>query len=215
MTEAITRRQTKGERTKERILHAALELFSEQGFTATSVRDIATRAEMTHAGLLHHFANKDDLLVQILEYRENQDEENARRFTGYGIDRLFAWIMDIVETNSAHEDRVALYVRLSAEASDPEHPARAYFTRRYQRIVDVLEGAFAEHFAVTPPAYGIAPREAAISIIALMDGLQLQWLLLPGTVDMPAVVSSHLRHLGITVPDSQPERKGSNERADT
>lgn len=191
---------TKGERTKERILRAALELFSEQGFIATSVRDIAARAEMTHAGLLHHFANKDDLLVQILEYREKQDEENALRFADYGIDRLFAWTMEIIDTNVRHEDRIALYVRLSAEAADPEHPARAYFTRRYERLVAALEDAFAEHFAVSPPSYSISPREAAQSLVGLLDGLQVQWLILPGSVDMPRIARTHLSSLGISVP---------------
>jgi len=201
MTEAKEHRAgTKGERTRERILQAALELFSERGFTATSVRDIAAKAEMTHAGLLHHFANKDDLLVQILEYREKQDEENARRFADYGIDKLFAWTMEIIETNVLHEDRIALYVRLSAEAADPSHPARAYFTRRYERLVGALEGAFAEHFAVSPPSYVISAREAAQSLVGLLDGLQVQWLILPGSVDMPRVARTHLRSLGITVP---------------
>lgn len=202
MSEANTvRRATKGERTRERILQAALELFSEQGFTVTSVRDIAARAGMTHAGLLHHFPSKDGMLVEILQYSERQDEANARRFSDYGIDRLFAWIIDVVEVNVSRPDRVTLYVRLSAEATDPEHPARAYFTRRYTRIVSALEGAFAEHFLVSPPRYELTAREAAVSIVALMDGLQLQWLLLPGSVDMPALVRTHLASLGIHVPE--------------
>lgn len=201
MTESEKRRAgKKGERTKERILQAALELFSEQGFTGTSVRDIAARAEMTHAGLLHHFANKDDLLVQILAYREKQDEESARRFVSYGIDKLFAWTMEIIDTNVQHEDRIALYVRLSAEATDPQHPASAYFTRRYERLIAALEAAFSEHFAVSPPAYAISALEAAQGLVGLLDGLQVQWLILPGSVDMPRVARTYLRSLGITVP---------------
>ncbi len=199
---APARKATKGERTKQRILQAALEMFSEQGFTTTSVRDIAARAEITHVGLMHHFPSKDDMLVQILEYREQQDEENAKKFSGFGIDRLFAWVVDVVETNVAHPDRVRLYVKLSAEATDDEHPARAYFTRRYSRILSALEGSFAEHFEVTPPSFEITPRAAAESLIALMDGLQIQWLLFGDALDMPALVRTHLLALGIRVPDS-------------
>ncbi|MGV2982120.1 TetR/AcrR family transcriptional regulator [Microbacterium sp. AGC85] len=203
MTDAEpARKATKGERTKQRILQAALELFSEQGFTTTSVRDIAARAEITHVGLMHHFPSKDDMLVQILEYREQHDEENAKKFSDFGIDRLFAWVVDVVETNVAHPDRVRLYVKLSAEATDDEHPARAYFTRRYSRILDALESSFAEHFDVTPPSFDIAPREAAESLIALMDGLQIQWLLFGDSLDMPARVRTHLLGLGIRVPDA-------------
>jgi len=197
---APARKATKGERTKERILRAALELFSEQGFASTSVRDIAARAEITHVGLMHHFPSKDDMLVRILEYREQQDEENAKSFSDFGIDKLFAWVVDVVQTNVAHPDRVRLYVKLSAEATDDEHPARAYFTRRYTRVLDALERAFADHFEVTPPSVDVTPRAAAESIIALMDGLQIQWLLFDGAIDMPARVRGHLASLGIHVP---------------
>ncbi|MGB4136607.1 MAG: helix-turn-helix domain-containing protein, partial [Microbacterium sp.] len=92
MTTPVPRKLSKGERTKTRILEAALEVFSEQGFSQTSVRDIATRADITHVGLMHHFPSKDDMLVRILEFREKQDEEDAARFADLGIDRLFAWI---------------------------------------------------------------------------------------------------------------------------
>lgn len=196
-------KSTKGERTKQRILQAAIELFSEQGFTTTSVRDIAARAEITHVGLMHHFPSKDDMLVQILAYREHQDEENANKFSDYGIDQLFAWIVDVVETNIAHPDRVRLYVKLSAEATDDTHPARRYFTRRYSRVLTALEGAFAAHFEVTPPRFKITPRAAAESLVALMDGLQIQWLLFGGALDMPALVRTHLIALGIHVSDQK------------
>lgn len=199
---APARKVTKGERTKERILQAALELFSEQGFTTTSVRDIAARAEITHVGLMHHFPSKDDMLVRILEYREQHDEANAKQFADYGVDRLFAWVLDIVETNAAHPDRVRLYVKLSAEATDEDHPAREYFARRYSRILNAMERSFAEHFEITPPSFEITPRAAAESLIAVMDGLQIQWLLFDGAVDMPARVRSHLAGLGIRVPDT-------------
>lgn len=197
-------RVSKGIRTRERILHTALELFGDRGFAATSVRDIAARAGLTHAGLLHHFANKDDLLLCVLEYREQQDEIVAQRFVDRGLDQLFAWLIDIVQTNAVRPDRVALFVRLSAEATDPAHPGHAYFTRRYQRVHQALHGAFAAHFAVQPPHYPTTPQEAAASTIALMDGLQLQWLLTPDKIDMPRLVSSHLASLGVDVPAATP-----------
>ena len=209
---------SKGERTQQRIILAALELFSERGFIATSVRDIAARAEMTHAGLLHHFASKDDLLVRILAFREDQDAINARRFSDYGIDRLFAWIVDVVQANEADSSRVMAFVRLSAEATDPGHPAYAYFSRRYDRILMALDDAFAAHFAVLPPRHPIASRDAAIGIVALMDGLQLQWLIRPRSVDMTRMVRQHLAALGVSVadlddavphPTSSPDRRSS------
>src|SRR5689334_21565085 len=49
------------EATRQRILGAALELFSERGFDGASTRDIATAAGVTQPLLHYHFSSKDDL----------------------------------------------------------------------------------------------------------------------------------------------------------
>jgi AcrR family transcriptional regulator len=51
--------------TRERILDIALELFSEQGYDKTSLRDIAARLGTTKAALYYHFARKEDILLEL------------------------------------------------------------------------------------------------------------------------------------------------------
>lgn len=51
--------------TRERILEIALELFSEQGYDKTSLRDIAERLGTTKAALYYHFARKEDILMEL------------------------------------------------------------------------------------------------------------------------------------------------------
>lgn len=53
--------------TRSQILQVATELFTEQGYEATSLREIAERLGVTKAALYYHFKSKDDLLVAILE----------------------------------------------------------------------------------------------------------------------------------------------------
>ena len=52
--------------TRDRILKAALELFSARGYEGTSIRDIAEQMEMTKAAVFYHFPAKEDLLAAIL-----------------------------------------------------------------------------------------------------------------------------------------------------
>ena len=52
------------EETRERILSAAQELFSEKGFEATSVRDITTEAGCNVASVNYHFGGKDNLYLE-------------------------------------------------------------------------------------------------------------------------------------------------------
>src|ERR1700689_4807307 len=51
--------------TRERILDVALELFSEQGYEQTSLREIADRLGVTKAALYYHFERKEDILLEL------------------------------------------------------------------------------------------------------------------------------------------------------
>jgi len=51
--------------TRERILDVALELFNEQGYDKTSLREIAARLGVTKAALYYHFERKEDLLLEL------------------------------------------------------------------------------------------------------------------------------------------------------
>ena len=50
---------------RERILDVALELFNEQGYDATSLREIAERLGVTKAALYYHFKSKADILLEL------------------------------------------------------------------------------------------------------------------------------------------------------
>lgn len=53
--------------TRERILEAALELFTERGYDKTSVREVAERVGITKAALYYHFPSKGSLLSSLVE----------------------------------------------------------------------------------------------------------------------------------------------------
>src|SRR5215211_4746468 len=59
-------KQTKGEVTRLAIEDAALELFLEQGYHATSMRQIAKRANHPLGGIYNHFANKEEIFEAII-----------------------------------------------------------------------------------------------------------------------------------------------------
>jgi AcrR family transcriptional regulator len=57
---------TKGEVTRLAIEDAAMELFLEQGYAATSMRQIADKAELALGGIYNHFASKDEIFEGII-----------------------------------------------------------------------------------------------------------------------------------------------------
>ena len=63
------KRTRRGPRTRQQILDASLRLFSERGFTRTTVRDIARQAGITDAAIYYHFQSKRELLEALVEER--------------------------------------------------------------------------------------------------------------------------------------------------
>jgi AcrR family transcriptional regulator len=53
--------------TRQRIQDVALELFAEQGYEKTSLREIAERLDVSKAALYYHFKTKEDILVSLFE----------------------------------------------------------------------------------------------------------------------------------------------------
>ncbi|MBC2903911.1 TetR/AcrR family transcriptional regulator [Streptomyces cupreus] len=53
--------------TRQRIQDVALELFAEQGYEKTSLREIAERLDVTKAALYYHFKTKEEILVSIYD----------------------------------------------------------------------------------------------------------------------------------------------------
>ncbi|MBD3777965.1 MAG: TetR/AcrR family transcriptional regulator [Micrococcales bacterium] len=169
---------------RRRILTAAMTTFGSKGYNNGPLTEIAEQVGMTHAGILHHFGSKDQLLVEVLRFRDQSDVEGlAEQHIPGGIE-LFR---HLVRTAFANEERpgiVQAYAVLSAESVTDDHPARAYFEERYRTLRAEIADAFREVCAergVTEP--GTVGRAAA-AILAVMDGLQVQWLLARDDVEL-------------------------------
>ncbi|MEV6345635.1 TetR/AcrR family transcriptional regulator [Actinoplanes sp. NPDC051851] len=175
-----------GIRRREQILEAATEVFAKHGYAGGSLRRIAEEIGVTPAALVRHFGSKEALFAAVLE---RSDLRNAAdRLTGVdGLAFLRTW-GDVIEANTRNRGMVELLLTVAGEATDPDHPARPFMTRRYTTVVSVIARAVDQAIA----AGEIAPmtpervHAEARGFIALMDGLELQWLLDP-SVDLPGV----------------------------
>ncbi len=179
--------------TRAAILDAALDVFARGGYRAGSIRDIATAVGMSEAGLLHHFPTKSALLEAVLEHRD----ERSREVLGDDAEPLatLAGLVELARYNASVPGVVALYCTLSAEATAPEHPAHEYFVRRYTETVGILERAFDGCREQGRLREGTSAASAARQAVAVMDGLQVQWLLDPEGVDMAAELDRFLREV--------------------
>lgn len=187
----------KGRAKRREILDQAMALFGEAGYRGASLREIATRCGLSHPGLLHHFPTKESLLLAVLEHRDEVDD--ARLLTGRTGVAVLRGLVDLAALNATRPGIVELFTVLSAEATAADHPAHTYFVRRYQTTVRTIEVAYEQARTDRVLRPDIEPAVAARQFVALMDGLQIQWLLGHRQIDMAATLRAHLQ-AQLTVP---------------
>jgi AcrR family transcriptional regulator len=81
-TDVTLRPTPKARATRARLIATAAEAFVEEGYGATSVRDIAERSKMTSGAIYGHFSNKANLLGEAVRLRitEDLEEHGGRRY---------------------------------------------------------------------------------------------------------------------------------------
>ena len=137
---------------RERLLEAAVEAFAEKGFTATTTRDIASRAGMSPAAVYVHHDTKESLLftVSVEGHRAALDViRSAASAETDPVPRLRHMVRDF-STWHAVNSRVGRIVQYEFDALTPEHRAEvAGYRRRIERVMQdalsegVSRGAFA------------------------------------------------------------------------
>lgn len=168
------------------ILRAARDAFAANGYAAASLRGIAAHAGLSQAGLTHHFPVKEELLAAVLAEREAEERRRAAQMVadGEGADDVEGLERYLVKLLHWHqEESVALtgmWAELAAAARQREHPAHQYFVDRYGRVRSELAELFERWLSEGVLRPGLDPVHAATLLMAVLDGLQLQWLLDPG-----------------------------------
>ena len=148
---------------------------------------------MTHAGVLHHFGSKEGLLVAMLQYRDGQEAAGVPGRAQTEGPAFLGHMLGTVTANTAAPGVVQTYTVLSAESVTEGHPAQSYFRGRFDDLRDKIAGVLAE--VTGREASEPEVRDDASALIALMDGLQVQWLLDPESVDMPRIVEKVMDEL--------------------
>lgn len=173
------------------IIAVATELIADRGFWGLSIQDVADRCGLTVPGVLHHVGSKDGLLIAVLEHRDAEDTRMLAAALGSDHDdpllesegphhnsvpRLKRVCSAVVRHAATQPEIVRLFAVLEAESLAPNHPAHDYFQERQANVLSV--------FGEMAAGLTDRPETLARQVMALMDGLQMQWLRTPDSIDL-------------------------------
>ena len=170
---------------KAQLLQAASNVFSRIGFHAANVSDVAIEAGVSQGTIYHYFKSKDDLFMAVFEAWETESfyqEVHAAavgsasaaeqlRQLAYGIGVRMAEARELLPAN------VEFWSHIYRNAAIKES-FRQIFSGLRTTLAKLIQDGIAQGEFVS-----IDPNAAASLFIAIYDGLILQWLADPKSMD--------------------------------
>ena len=188
---------------RDRILRAAVKIFSRKGFFNSKVSEIARAAEVADGTIYLYFRNKDDLLISLFEEKMGEVVADVRRRIAAGgsaIDRLRIFIenhMDLLERESGLVEVIQVELRQSTKFLKDYTPVK--FLEYLEVISDILEEGKREGLIRPDLNVSIARR----AIFGALDELSLTYILSRKPKYHPSITAAELCRLlleGLRVP---------------
>jgi AcrR family transcriptional regulator len=161
------------------ILDAAATVFGTHGYHGGSLRDIARQLDVSLTSIVHHFGSKYELLEAVLERSDGTTSGNlAFDFDAACVERgVVPATLERIRSSVERPELLRLFAILAAESSAPDQPAHDWFVARYQRKSRELADAIIYDQQSRRIAEDRDPQALSRLLIAVWDGVQLQWLI--------------------------------------
>jgi AcrR family transcriptional regulator len=187
-----------GRAKRAEILEAATRLFAASGYHRVPLAQIAADVGLSESGLLHHFRSRKHLLLGVAERRLERTalwwSWQGQGGEGDPVD-VFRSMVESTRRLVQEPGLIELFVLVSAEAADPSTPAHQLYAGWYDRAVGETAGLLGKGVERGFFRPGTDVQACAREIIAVSDGLQLQWVLSGGELDLVSGIRDYAGRL--------------------
>ena len=182
-------RARKRRQTRQALEDAALRLFAERGFAATTVAQIAAEADVSERTFFHHFASKEDVVLGDFEARLARLTEllAVRPPDEPPTTAIRRALLEVAEDYQAERERLLLRARLTLATPSVLARSLELQTRWEEVIADTVAGRLG-----VDADTDLRPRLMAAVTLAAMRVAQRRWLTDDGTAQLPELVTETL-----------------------
>ena len=169
----MSKTQTRKSDARQRIVETAERLFYAEGIRAVGIDRIIAEAEVAKMTLYNHFASKDDLILAVLQYREERVNEmfakSIERHVRNGMDQLEAFFTALKDWFESSRFRGCSFINASVELADSCHSASQFAAEHKDRFHEMLREfiveAAGEKAAAVAPAVSLLVEGAIVSAV--------------------------------------------------
>lgn len=185
-------RQARGDRRRQQILDAAVDLFSARGFRAGGVAALAKRVGLTAPGVLYYFGSKERLLREVVAERDRLD------LAGLPDDLRLAHLRDLGRHNEANARLTRLFCVLAIESFDAGDPLHDFFVERYEATRELWRRVLRAEQADGHLPEDLDVDALATEALAVVLGLEVQWFMDPDRIDLAAAMERYVDRLNLS-----------------
>ncbi len=138
----MSKTRAKSSDARQRIVETAERLFYAEGIRAVGIDRIIAEAGVAKMSLYNHFPSKDDLILAVLQYREEKFDGMFEKWMGRhieaGMDRLEAFFAALKDWFESSGFRGCMFINSRVELADPKHPASKFSAKHKERFHEML-----------------------------------------------------------------------------
>ncbi|MDX1961853.1 MAG: TetR/AcrR family transcriptional regulator [Pirellulales bacterium] len=128
---------------RQRIVETAERLFYAEGVRGVGIDRIIAAAEVAKMSLYNHFPSKDDLILAVLQYREQKFDAMFQnwqeRHLAAGLDRLDAFFAALKEWFESPGFRGCMFINARVELADAQHAGSQFAACHKDRFHNMLK----------------------------------------------------------------------------
>jgi AcrR family transcriptional regulator len=168
---------------REQLVQGALHCLETKGYARTTARDIAAASGANLASIGYHFGSKEGLLNEAVartceEWTEAIGKAAFSSPDASPLERIARSWEEMIGSFERHRPLLISFVEAMAQAERSEE-LRAQMAGLYRKLRDAVGDMVRSSLGEDAEALGADPRVVASYLIAVCDGLVLQWLLDP------------------------------------
>jgi AcrR family transcriptional regulator len=204
---------------RDKLLAAARRLILEKGFAATTARDLVSASDTNLGSIGYHFGSREALLNQAIEELFNEWTEllAGAAFSEPGataLERLTASWKATLDTFGEHQALIRAFIEALAHAE--RSPAfreqmRDHYRRSQRNVARLVEAGLGPGAV----AQGADPMVIALYLIAVFDGLAVQFRMAPEDTPSGEQLVGALITAGAAAREQNPGMPGGSEGSGT
>ena len=176
-------RRTKedAEVTKRNLLDAGLIVFSQKGYAATRVEDIAKQANVTTGAIYHHFEGKSDLYSALVDLNSAKANQLAEQILQEGgtpatiLRHLLVRLFQFAEEDEEYRAVVELSINMTGFVPELDEITEQILEARRQ-LAQFLSNLIREGIKAGEFRHDVSPEDAALALVGFMNGMGLIWV---------------------------------------